>query len=145
MAMAKDPTTYGGRGGNHFDDGVENVNIVGIRTVNIRSGNQVDAIQVDYMLSDGSVFKGPYHGGHGGSVSAISLANGEWICKVEGKTNGSLVDQLTLSIKNAAGTTRKVGPFGKTGKTAFMKEGHIVAFHGGAGDLLNRIGFYHLE
>ena len=62
MAMAKDPTTYGGRSGNLFDDGVENVNIVGIRTVNTRSGNQMDAIQVDYVLSDGSVYKGPFHG-----------------------------------------------------------------------------------
>ena len=145
MAMAKDPTTYGGRGGNLFDDGVENVNIVGIRTVNIRSGNQMDAIQVDYVLSDGSVYKGPFHGGCGGSASTITLANGEWICKVEGKTNGSLVDQLTLSIKNAAGTIRKEGPFGKTGTTVFMKEGNIVALHGGAGDLLDRIGFYDLE
>ena len=95
------------------------------------------------MLSDGC--KGPHHGGCSGSASKITLDNGDWICKVEGKTDGSLVDQLTFSIKNAAGTIRKEGPFGKTGNSVFMKEGNIVAFHGEAGDLLDHIGFYDLE
>ena len=46
MATARDPATYGGRGGGAFDDGKANVNIVGVSKVNIRSGNQVDSIQV---------------------------------------------------------------------------------------------------
>ena len=71
------------------------------------------------------------------------MANGS--ARWRWKTNGSLVDQLTLSIKNAAGTIRKEGPFRKTGTTVFMKEGNIVALHGGPGDLLDRIGFYDLE
>ncbi len=97
------------------------------------------------MLSNGSIFKGTHHGGSSGSASTITLDNDEWICKVEGKINYSLVDQLTFSIKNAAGTIRKEGPFGKTGNSLFMKEGNIIAFHGGAGDLLDRIGFYDFE
>ena len=145
MSLAKDPGTYGGRGGNAFDDGTNNVRIVGIRTVNIRAGNQVDSIQVDYVLADGSIFKAPLHGGEGGDRYSFTLGSGEYICKVEGKTNHTIVDQLTFHVRNAAGATKTYGPYGKTGEDRFSKEGKIVAFHGGAGSLLDYIGFYDLE
>ena len=44
--LSWDPAAYGGRGGDSFDDSQENENIVSIRTVKIRSGDQVDSIQV---------------------------------------------------------------------------------------------------
>ena len=56
MALARDPATYGGRGGSSFDDGKLNVNIVGVRTVKIRSGNQVDSIQVRPREEKNSLF-----------------------------------------------------------------------------------------
>ena len=145
MSLAKDPGTYGGRGGMVFDDGADNVHIVGIRTVNIRAGDQVDSIQVDYILGDGSTFKAPLRGGLGGDPYSFTLAPDEYIYKVVGKTNNYIVDQLTFHVKNKAGVTKTYGPYGKTGDTPFSKVGKVVAFHGGAGDLLDRIGFYDLE
>ena len=145
MALAKDPGSYGGRGGSSFDDGTDNVRIVGIRTVKIRAGDQVDSIQVDYVISDGSIWSSPRHGGWGGRYNSFTLESDEYIWKVEGKTNKHVVDQLTFHVKNAAGDSKSYGPYGRTGNTPFSKEGKIVAFHGGAGGLLDRIGFYDLE
>ena len=59
IAIARDPATFEGPGGSHFDDGTKYLNIVGIRAINIRSGDQVDAIQVDYALADGTIFNAP--------------------------------------------------------------------------------------
>ena len=69
------------------------------------------------------------HGGMGGNHFNFTLGPDEYIWKVEGKTNYQLVDQLTFHVKNAAGNSKTYGPYGKTGKSDFSKEGKIGAFH----------------
>ena len=128
--------SYGGTGGAAFDD------IIGIAGMRIRSGNQVDSIQVTYRLSDGSTFEGPKHGGSGGSPKSFTLASDEKLIKVEGKTNGVLVDQVTFHSNKG----KTYGPYGRTGKTAFSVEGgEIIAVFGRAGNLLDNLGVYYTE
>ena len=103
--------------------------LYGIRKVDIRSGNQVDSIQVDYVSCLMVLYSdAPQHGGNGGSLSSFTLEADEYIYKVEGKTNNYIVDQLTFHVKNATGTTKKYGPYGKTGNNAFSKEGKNCCF-----------------
>lgn len=142
---AKVTSTYGGGGGHSFDDVKNNVRIIGIHSMIIRAGDQVDSIQVTYRLVDGSTWQAPRRGGGGGSENRIHFAADEHIYKIEGKTNNYIVDQLTFHIIDGNGTTRINGPYGRTGQQVFSYEGHVVSFHGGAGSLVDRIGFYNLE
>ena len=130
-------TEFGGRGGRAFDD--KNDNIVGIIGMRIRSGNQIDSIQVTYRLKDGSIYEAPRHGGTGGSESSFTLADGEVLVRMEGMTNGVLVDMLTFY----SNFNNRYGPYGVTGLVPFSVEGlEIVAFFGRAGNLLDAVGVY---
>lgn len=142
----KQSSLHGGTGGNSWDDNITGHKpaIVGVRRIDIRHGNQVDGLQVTYLLADGSTYSAPMHGGGGGSPSSFILAEDEMIIRIEGKTNNTLVDQLTFITKNAAGEEKKYGPYGKTGQTAFSVEGYVVGFFGRAGNLLDALGFYYL-
>ena len=55
---------WGGQNGDAFDDLLQLnpmfTTVVGIRSINISSGNQIDTFQVTYQLSDGSLH---VHGG----------------------------------------------------------------------------------
>lgn len=145
-SLAKIAATYGGSRGNYFSDAEDMIGTIArIHSVTVRAGNQVDSIQVEYILADGSKYMAPRHGGRGGSPNRFTLDANEHIFKVEGKTNNILVDQLTFHTINEAGRKRSYGPYGKTGRIPFSYEGHIVSFHGGSGALLDRIGFYQLE
>lgn len=147
--MARQITTsskFGGGGGSAWDDDIVNHSptIVGIERIDIRHGNQVDSIQVTYRLSDGSTYTAPKHGGSGGSPSSITFASDEFIIRVEGKTNNTLVDQVTFVTRNASGAEKRYGPYGKTGRTAFSVDGYVVGFFGRAGNLLDALGVYYL-
>lgn len=139
-------SNYGGSGGRAWDDNIysHSPTIVGVRKIDIRHGNQVDGLQVTYLLADGSTYTAPRHGGSGGSPSSFTLAEDERIIRIEGKTNNALVDQLTFITQNAAGEENVYGPYGKTGRTPFSVEGYVVGFFGRAGNLLDAIGFYFL-
>ena len=128
--MSSHSGSFGGSGGSKFND-----DIVGIRGMKIRHGNQVDSIQVTYILADGTIWEGPRHGGTGGSLSQFTLEEGEKLVKMEGKTNNALVDQLTFHSNKG----KKYGPYGKTGQTSFSVEGELVTFFGSAGNLLDAI------
>ena len=142
----KKSAEFGGNGGKTWDDGVltHSPPIVGVRSITIRHGNQVDSLQVTYLLADGSTYTAPKHGGPGGSQSSFTLAEDEMIIRVEGKTNNTLVDQLTFVTRNSSGDVKEHGPYGKTGQTAFAVEGYVVGFFGRAGHLLDAIGVYYL-
>ena len=137
---------FGGRGGSAWDDGIltHSPAIVGVRSISIRHGNQVDSIQVTYLLADGTTYTAGKHGGRGGSPSSFTLAEDEMITRIEGKTNNVLVDQVTFITKKADGTTKQYGPYGKTGQTPFSVDGYVVGFHGRAGNLLDGLGVYYL-
>ena len=129
----------GGSGGNAFDDTA--ANIIGVTSITIRHGNQVDGIQATYLRTDNSSFQGPYHGGSGGSPTTINFAPDEAIVEVRGKTNNVLVDQITFVTKKTDGSTQTYGPYGETGESAFSVKGRIAAFFGRNGTKLDAIGF----
>ena len=137
--------TYGGTGGRAWDDvSTHSPAIVGVSSITIRHGNQVDSLQVTYLLADGSTYTAPKHGGRGGSQSSFTLAPDEMIVQVKGKTNNTLVDQLTFVTRNSSRNTTEYGPYGKTGRTQFSVEGYVVGFFGRAGNLLDQLGVYYL-
>ena len=133
-----------GWGGMWFDD-LRN-DIVGIRRITVWYGAQIDGIEIVYIKADGSTTEGIHHGGFGGTlVSSVDLDTDEYISKVEGFTDGFLIDRLGFIVKEASGEERKYGLFGHTGIDAYSFEGHIVAFHGRAGNMLDGLGVYYLN
>ena len=137
----------GGPNGTVFDDwaNTTNASIVGIRSINISHGDQVDAIQVSYLLANGSIYQAPRHGNYTTPPITITFESDEYVVKVEGKTNNAIVDQLTITTMGPSYETRVYGPFGKTGNLSFAFEGYVMAFHGRSGNLLDNIGVYSLE
>ena len=142
---------FGGSGGSAFNDDPNAIIGTGygsgskISQLFIRSGNQVDSIQAEYITLGGEVIEGPVFGGGGGSPQVADVGRDEVIVKVEGKTNGQLVDQLTFTVKNKAGKTRKLGPYGKTGQTPFevTASNGIHGIFGRSGNLLDGFGVYY--
>lgn len=140
----------GGDGGSSFDDLKSmpgNASIVGVRSINITSLYQVDILQVTYLLSNGALYTAPPRGNISIFVpDTINFARGEYIEKIEGKTDGKQVDQLTITIYNPKNYQRRVyGPFGKTGTQNFSFAGHMIGFHGSSGNIINNIGVYVLK
>ena len=119
---------FGGSGGAAWDDCILRATppaIVGVHSISIRHANQVDSIQVTYLLADGTTFTAGKHGGPGGISSSFVLAQDEMIIRVEGKTDDVIVDQVTFITKRADGTLTKYGPYGKTGQTPFSVDGYV--------------------
>ncbi|XP_064384213.1 uncharacterized protein LOC135333198 [Halichondria panicea] len=133
---------FGGSGGSTFDDFTTKSSIVGIQKIYIRAGNQVDGIQVVYRLANGQTWTSGQHGGGGGTDYSFSVGEGKFISKIEGKTNETLVDQLTFTVTNDNGSTTIHGPYGTTGNTPFSVEGNVIAVCGRADNLLDGVGFY---
>lgn len=138
----------GGYGGSPFDDfniTVGNATIVGVHSINISSERQIqiDSFQVTYLLSSGGLYTAPRHGKTTTPPLTITLARDEYIEKIEGKTNGDYVDQLTITILDAKQYQRRVhGPYGKTGMYPFSFEGYIVGFFGSSGSVLDNLGVH---
>ena len=147
LNITRSDTLAGGAGGILWDDNIVGhyPTIVGVYKVDIRHGDQIDAIQVTYRLKNGSTYTAPRRGGSGGILSSFTLASDEAIVRIEGKTNDSLVDQITFTTKNAAGVETRYGSYGRTGQTPFYFDGRIVGFFGRAGNLLDAIGVYYMR
>ena len=143
MAVPQTSPQLGGGGGNSFDDNQLDKKIVGVTGFTIRHGNQVDGVQFTYLLADNTTFQAPYRGGSGGSASTVTLAVGEVIVQVTGKSNGVLVDQLTFVTKKRDGSSLSYGPYGLTGDKPFTINGLIAAAFGRSGTKLDGIGFYY--
>ena len=62
-----------------------------------------------YQLKDGSAVVGRRHGGLGGSEKRFMLDKGELLIRMEGKTSGTLIDQLTF-YSNAVASVPGPGP-----------------------------------
>ena len=102
----------------------------------------MDSIDVTYRLPDGDTWQSRRHGGDRGSKHSFNLAEGDYISKVEGKTEYELVAQLTFTVTKGNGSTVRYGPYGKTGLIPFSVQGNIISFFGSSGNLLDSIGFY---
>ena len=136
--MASKEQVFGGAGGKLFDDLELHPTIIGIRGLYIRCGNSIDSIQATYQLKDGSVVVGPRHGGLGGQEKRFMLNEGEVLIRMEGKTSGVLVDQLTFYSNQG----KQYGPYGRSCTTPFeTQEGvELTSFFGRSGKLLDAIG-----
>ncbi len=69
----------------------------------------------------------------------------EHIWRVEGQTDGSNITQLTFRTLGSGGDHRTYGPYGKASARKFSFENHVIAFHGGSVNSLNKIGVYGLR
>ena len=137
---------FGGGGGSAWDDFFSHKPmIVGVQSIDIRSSNQVDSIQVTYLCADKKLYKAPRHGSSGRPQESIHLENDERIVRVEGQTNDVQITQLTFYSKRQDGTEMKYGPFGETGRTSFAVEGYILGFNGRASNHLDGLGIYYLS
>ena len=137
---------YGGKGEEIFND--YNDDFIGIHSilVSVTNSDKVESIQVTYLLANKSLYQAPRLGSVKGinPPVEITLVSGEYVQKIEGKTSGVLIDQLTIVTrgpKQDVNTTYR--PFGYGRKTNFSSEGYVVGFFGSSGEMLNSIGVYH--
>ena len=128
----------GGRGGRTFADFQVPAD-ARVAEVRIRSGERIDAVQMMYVLSDGSSLAGPQHGGSGGRVNVFRLDSDEYITGLSGRY-GETIDSLRIETNKR--TSALFG--GRGGNTDFRVDapsGHYaVGFAGRAGDYLDAIG-----
>ena len=139
--------THGGSGGAHFNDPISthSPQIVGIRALRIRHGDKIRSIQATYILEDGATWEAPNHGGTGDSESYIQFDAGEFITRVDGESEATLVDQLTFTTEKVDGTVMQYGPYGTTTNTAFSVSGHVIGLFGRSEALLDAIGFHYTQ
>jgi hypothetical protein len=139
----------GGRNGTAFDDlaDIEGETVSNIYSIEIGVSQLVESIQVTYLLSNGSLYKAPKHGKvHISSPQIITLNAGEYVERIKGKTDGEVIDQLTITTWSPNdGHMRVHGPFGKTNASYdIMFEGFMLGFHGESRRIVNNIGIYKL-
>ncbi|NEQ67643.1 MAG: hypothetical protein F6K21_19485 [Symploca sp. SIO2D2] len=82
---------YGGNGGDPFTDIAKSTQEVS--SIRIRSGEEIDLIQICFRDQEGKIDCKGEHGGNGGSPSTFNLAPGEFINKIEIRS-GARIDQL---------------------------------------------------
>jgi hypothetical protein len=137
----------GGPGGGPFDDltdlglDASTMRIVGLV---IRSGEYIDAIRPIYTDGSGKL-ELPKHGGEGGGEVSFGMRPGEFITEISGRS-GEFVDSLTIETNFGL----RVGFGGPGGgpvegyelppDSAGTQE--VVAFFGGSGEYLDRIGIH---
>ena len=129
----------GGVGGHPFDDTPPYENAV-ISEVRIWSGACIEALQLVLDI-DGEDIEYSKHGGRGGNLSIIKLAQNEYITEVYGRY-GSYVD--SLCIRTSQGQIRRFG--GQGGHSEFIytaPQGYnIIGFWGRAGNIVDALGIH---
>ena len=155
LALHRSPLFGGYAGGDPFDDGAYAVvpHVTGIDSLLIRHGDSIDGIQVVYALENGQNITSAYHGGRGGNVDLIQLADGEYIARIEGERRSGdtsvtqYLTSITLYTRNVQDAAVKVyGPFGNANghegdHVPFNLAGVVVGFYGRSGTYLDAIGF----
>lgn len=140
---------HGGTNGVSFDDvmntTINGVNITRVYSINISFSDRVDAIQVTYLLSNGSLYQTPSRGSNSNPPFHILFDFEEHITKIEGETNGTFINKLTITTAGTDYKHTEYGPFGSNGTIPFTLEGYIMGFHGRSDDVLDNIGVYSLE
>ena len=140
----------GGGFGTPFDD-VADFNepdvspIIGIHAINISYEDFIEAIQITYILANHSLYEAPSRGRSSKPFVVINLESIEHVTELEGMTNGSVVNQLTITTLGPDYERRIYGPFGKPAPNQFSTKGYIIGFHGISESHLTNIGVYSLE
>ncbi|GLJ52069.1 hypothetical protein SUGI_1107370 [Cryptomeria japonica] len=133
---------WGGEGGGRWTDGTYS----GIKSITVRHGDVIDAIQVEYHLkgeTKDNDITAPQHGGNGGTATRIELAADEELIKVEGYA-GNYRDINTITSLKFTTNQRVSGPFGTDIVNYFKSDpnGKIVGFYGHSGIYLDSLGIY---
>lgn len=143
----------GGQEGASFDDRQspllkDFVNINRVQKISISYGDHLESMQVTYLLTNESSFQPPSRGRVKGSEVDIMLDSNEYLMKVEGYYNSTMVQQITFTtIIYGYGDKKSLhtyGPYGKNGNTSFSVGGFVVGFYGLSDDKLNNLGIYAL-
>lgn len=129
----------GGVGGQPFDDNPPYANTA-VREIRIWSGTCVNAIQLVLDL-DGESLEYQKHGGPGGHLGVLTLAEDEYIAEIYGQYS-SYID--SLSIRTSHGQMRRFG--GQGGHSEFIYVApagfQIIGFWGRAGHILDALGIH---
>ena len=139
--------TYGSTQGLIWDDNIlsQQPTIVGIRHVNIFYVNQINSIQVTYLLADGTLYNAPRRGSSIGYNTSIALNEDERFIRIEGMEIDSGITQLIFTSKNSSGIESTHGPFGGTGGTPFSIEGYILGFRGYASSAIHGLSAFYFS
>ena len=139
--------TYGRSQGLIWDDDIlsHQPTIVGIRHVNISYENQINSIQVTYLLADGTLYNAPRRGSSIGYSTSIALNEDECFIRIQGMQSASGITKLIFISKNSSGIERMHGPFGGTGVAPFSIEGYILGFRGYASSAIHGLSAYYLS
>jgi hypothetical protein len=138
MVPAGFTKTAGGTGGEQFADRQIPLD-ARISQIRIRAGRYVDSIQAVYALPGGSLYEGPLHGGTGGSLNVLELAEDEYVTGISGRM-GNYVDSIVIH------TNRRSFPAygGSGGRQSFRIEvpagNQAIGFTGRAARYLDSIG-----
>jgi len=103
---------YGGGGGSPFTDLATTTQE--LSSILIRSGSEVDAIQVCFRNQDNTIQCREMHGGSGGSPNQFDLLPGEYINRIEGRS-GRRIDSLQFFTN----TGRQSAKYGGNGGSPF--------------------------
>lgn len=82
-----------------------------ISAIRIWEGTYIDAVQIVYTLSDGSIQYGTKHGGSGGTMIEFVLIDGEYVTGISGMF-GDVIDSLTITTNLVS--AQYGGPGGST-------------------------------
>jgi hypothetical protein len=115
--------------------------VVGIKSITIRSGSEVDSIQISYLLANGTTFPAPAHGGTGGTANTINFVPSEKIIAIVGRS-GSEIDQLSFLTMTGTGQRNTYGPYGGNGGDQFILNAEVLGIFGRSGSELDALGFY---
>ena len=125
----------GGYGG-YFNDGVYNPPPDGARihAIRIAHGELIDRIGLQWMLTDGTIVEGPWHGGGGGTSELFVLDFDEYITEFKGRY-GTYIDSLTI-VTNKRESKKFGGDGGSHDYSITVPSGDaltsvsVVCFHG---------------
>lgn len=143
----------GGQGGSSFDDRVTTpplqdfVTINAVQKISVSYGDYLESMQVTYRLSNDSYFQAPRCGRLSSSEVVITLAYSEYLMKVEGYHNGTMVQQITFTTLIYGydnKSTHTYGPYGNAGNTSFSVDGFVVGFYGRCSEEIVNLGIYTL-
>jgi hypothetical protein len=138
LRVAGQTNIAGGSGGNGF---LDSEIPVGARITEIRlhTGKFIDGIQAVFLLPDGSIIEGPFHGGSGGNSNTFRLETDEYITGISGRY-GEYIDSLRIH------TNKRTSPLlgGSGGPQDFRIDvpsgNQAIGFTGRSGQYLDAIG-----
>lgn len=135
--------------GTGFDDvGKLKDAIFSVRSITIANFFEVDSLQLTYSLKNGSLYSPPTHGAGFTVPTTITLAEDEYLAKIEGTIVGpATISQVFITIKTPNRLqTRVYGTYGAyVGEQKFSFEGFIIGIHGKTGpQIIRNLGVYYL-